>query len=193
MRPKSFPAFSLPIRTALEPSTMPDELPGVCTCSTLLYSLYFARITSSKPICPGISNDGLSRAKPSIVVSALIKSSRSKMVMPDASLTGTTDLSNQPLSRACAALRCDSTAYASTSSRLYPSMVAIISAPMPCGTKPVFSANAGSLAMAPPLEPIGTRDIHSMPPATTRSSQPDATFCAAVLTASKPDAQNRSN
>ena len=45
--------------------------------------------------------------------------------------------------------------------------------------------------MAPPSEPIGTRDIDSTPPANTRSSQPDATFWAATLTASRPDAQKR--
>jgi hypothetical protein len=31
VRPRSLPAFSLPMSTALEPSTMPEELPGVCT------------------------------------------------------------------------------------------------------------------------------------------------------------------
>jgi hypothetical protein len=39
--------------------------------------------------------------------------------------------------------------------------------------------------------PIGTRDIDSTPPAKTRSSQPEATFCAATLTASRPEAQKR--
>ncbi len=47
--------------------------------------------------------------------------------------------------------------------------------------------------MAPPLLNMGTRDIDSMPPATTRSSQPEATFCAAMFTASRPEAQNRSS
>ncbi|COY38286.1 Uncharacterised protein [Mycobacterium tuberculosis] len=50
---------------------------------------------------------------------------------------------------------------------------------------------AGSRPIAPPSEPIGTRLIDSTPPASTRSSQPERTFCAAVLTASRPDAQNR--
>jgi hypothetical protein len=49
----------------------------------------------------------------------------------------------------------------------------------------------GSQAQAPRSEPIGTRDMDSMPPATTRSSQPERTFCAARLTASRPEAQKR--
>src|SRR4051794_21958827 len=70
-------------------------------------------------------------------------------------------------------------------------MVAIRSAPIPCGTKAVSYAVSGSIAHAPPSEPIGTRDIDSTPPARTRSSQPEATFCAAMLTASRPEAQKR--
>ena len=50
---------------------------------------------------------------------------------------------------------------------------------------------SGSIAQAPPSEPIGTRDIDSTPPANTRSSQPEATFWAATLTASRPEAQKR--
>ena len=62
---------------------------------------------------------------------------------------------------------------------------------MPCGTKPVAKLVCGSCAQAPPSLPIGTRDMLSTPPATTRSSQPLATFCAARLTASRPEAQKR--
>src|SRR3954469_4257520 len=47
------------------------------------------------------------------------------------------------------------------------------------------------MPQAPPSEPIGTRDIDSTPPAKTRSSQPEATFWAAMLTASRPEAQKR--
>src|ERR1700712_2169365 len=65
------------------------------------------------------------------------------------------------------------------------------SAPMPWGTKPVLKFVSGSIAQAPPSEPIGTRDIDSTPPAKTRSSQPEATFCAAMFTASRPEAQKR--
>ncbi len=50
---------------------------------------------------------------------------------------------------------------------------------------------SGSASHAPPSDPIGTRDIDSTPPATTRSSNPDATFAAAMFTDSRPDAQNR--
>ena len=70
-------------------------------------------------------------------------------------------------------------------------MVAIKSAPMPWGTKFAAMLVSGSSAQGPPSEPIGTRDIDSTPPATTRSSHPERTFCAAILTASKPEAQKR--
>ncbi len=62
---------------------------------------------------------------------------------------------------------------------------------MPCGTKPVRSAVAGSEAQAPPSEPIGTRLIDSTPPARIRSSNPLRTRAAAWLTASSPEAQKR--
>ena len=48
---------------------------------------------------------------------------------------------------------------------------------MPCGTKPVVRAVSGSIAQAPPSEPIGTRDIDSTPPARIRSSKPERTCC----------------
>ena len=62
---------------------------------------------------------------------------------------------------------------------------------MPCGTKPVVSAVAGSIAHAPPSEPIGTRLIDSTPPARIRSSKPLRIRAAAWFTASRPDAQKR--
>ncbi|CAM5519675.1 hypothetical protein SCALM49S_04072 [Streptomyces californicus] len=62
---------------------------------------------------------------------------------------------------------------------------------MPCGAKPVSKLVIGSIAQAPPSEPIGTRDIDSTPPARTRSSQPERTLAAARLTASSPEAQKR--
>ena len=142
---------------------------------------------------PGTSNEGFRPARPSTVVSGLMKSSRSKMVTPLLSLTGTTERSNHPLSRARAALCCEVTAYSSTSCLDHPASVAMVSAPIPWGTNPVFTANSGSPAIAPPLEPMGTRDIDSTPPATTKSSHPEAIFCAAMLTASKPEAQKRSS
>jgi hypothetical protein len=70
-------------------------------------------------------------------------------------------------------------------------MVAIRSAPMPCGTKPVVSAVAGSDAQAPPSEPIGTRLMDSTPPARIICSNPPRTRDAAWLTASRPEAQKR--
>ncbi|SSS38734.1 Uncharacterised protein [Acinetobacter baumannii] len=65
------------------------------------------------------------------------------------------------------------------------------SAPTPCGTKDDLRLVSGSKAHGPPSEPIGIRDIDSTPPATTKSSQPERTFMAAMLTASKPEAQKR--
>lgn len=50
---------------------------------------------------------------------------------------------------------------------------------------------SGSSLMGPPSLPMGTRDMDSTPPAITSSSQPERTFCAAVFTASSPEAQNR--
>ncbi len=52
---------------------------------------------------------------------------------------------------------------------------------------------AGSSIQAPPRELILTRDMLSTPPATTMSSQPAITFTAARPTASRAEAQNRSN
>ena len=49
----------------------------------------------------------------------------------------------------------------------------------------------GSLNSGPPSDSIGTLDIDSTPPASTSLPQPAATFAAAVLTASSPEAQNR--
>ena len=62
---------------------------------------------------------------------------------------------------------------------------------MPWGTKRVCQATAGSEAQAAPSAPIGTRDIDSTPPATTASLWPDITCAAALLTASRPEAQKR--
>src|SRR5258706_4470952 len=57
--------------------------------------------------------------------------------------------------------------------------------------KAVSNAVSGSQAQGPRSVPSGTRDMDSTPPATTRSSQPERTFCAAMFTASRPDAQKR--
>ncbi|MNF57522.1 hypothetical protein D3C84_390540 [compost metagenome] len=111
--------------------------------------------------------------------------------MPFWSCTGTNDLLNEPSARARAAFCWECSAYASTSSRLKPSRVAIRSAPTPCGVKWVCRLVCGSSAQAPPSLPIGTRDMDSTPPTTTRSSKPERTFIAPRFTASRPDAQNR--
>ncbi len=113
------------------------------------------------------------------------------MVWPRKSVTGTTEPLKYPAARAAPARCCEVTAKASTSARLNPSSVAIRSAPMPCGTNAVLRLVAGSCAQAPPSLPMGTRLMLSTPPATTRSSQPERTFCAARLTASRPEAQKR--
>ncbi len=103
----------------------------------------------------------------------------------------TTDRSSRPSFQAAAARSWERAAYSSTSRREKPSMVAMRSAPMPCGTKLVAMLVIGSANEAPPSEAMGTRDIDSTPPASTRSSQPERTFIAARLTASRPEAQKR--
>ncbi len=120
-----------------------------------------------------------------------MNSSWSRTVIPFSSLTGTTDRAKRPSAHAFAARALLSTAKVSTSSREKPSMVAIRSAPMPCGTNAVANAVAGSEAQAPPSEPIGTRLIDSTPPARIRSSKPPRTRDAAWFTASRPEAQKR--
>ena len=70
-------------------------------------------------------------------------------------------------------------------------MVAIRSAEMPCGTKYIGIATAGSVGQAPPSEPIGTRDIDSTPPPIAAWLWPDMTCAAAMLVASRPEAQKR--
>ncbi len=52
-------------------------------------------------------------------------------------------------------------------------------------------AQRGSTAQAPPSAPIGTRDMASTPPPTAMSAWPDMTSAAAILHASRPEAQKR--
>ncbi|PSK45521.1 hypothetical protein B0E38_07345 [Streptomyces sp. 111WW2] len=137
------------------------------------------------------AKDGFSPARLSAVVPGRMCSSRSRTTSPLRSTTGTTDRLKRPSFQATAARSWDSAAYSSTSRREKPSMVAIRSAPIPCGTKPVSWLVRGSSAQAPPSLPIGTRDMDSTPPARTRSSHPERTFMAAMLTASRPEAQKR--
>ncbi len=157
VRPRSLPTASEPIMTSDAPSTMPLELPGVWTCSIHSTSVYLDRAIASKPIFPSAVKLGLSLASAAMSVSGFRKSSRWRTTMPFSSLTGTTERSNQPLSRACVASFWLRTAKRSTSSRVHPSSVAIRSAPMPCGTNPVLSALSGSSLNGPPSAPIGTR------------------------------------
>jgi len=49
----------------------------------------------------------------------------------------------------------------------------------------------GSDDQAPPLAPMPTRDIDSTPPPIAMSASPDMTFAAAMLVASRPEAQKR--
>ncbi len=111
--------------------------------------------------------------------------------MPAMSNTGTIERLKWPAARAAAAFWCERSAKLSTSARLKPSIVAIRSAPMPCGTKPVFWLMRGSITQAPPSLPIVQRLMLSTPPPTTRSSQPLFTLAAARFTLSSPLAQKR--
>ena len=72
-----------------------------------------------------------------------------------------------------------------------PYLVAIRSAETPCGTKYIGIATAGSTAQAPPSEPIGTRLMLSTPPPIAAWLWPDMTCAAAMLVASRPEAQKR--
>ena len=69
--------------------------------------------------------------------------------------------------------------------------MAIRSAETPWGTKYIGMATAGSVGQAPPSEPMGTRDIDSTPPPIAAWLWPDMTCAAAMLVASRPEAQKR--
>jgi hypothetical protein len=62
---------------------------------------------------------------------------------------------------------------------------------MPWGTKYIGMATAGSTGQEPPSEPIGTRDMLSTPPPIAACDWPDITWAAAMLVASRPEAQKR--
>src|SRR4051794_38319524 len=87
--------------------------------------------------------------------------------------TGTSSLSKRPSSIARAARSCERSEYASSASRDRLHRSAITSAEIPCGTISQRSSTASDIE--PLFEPIGTRDIISTPPETTRSSCPDHT------------------
>src|SRR5690348_12791149 len=73
---------------------------------------------------------------------------------------------------------CDSYEIRSSSSRVWPHSFAISSAEIPCITMSWRSQTSGDIE--PLFDPIGTRDIISTPPETTRSSCPDHTAAAAL-------------
>ena len=76
LSPSSAPVFSLPIVSSAAPSTIPDELPGVCTWSMASTQWYFCSATASNPPCsPIIANEGLRPARVSTVVPRRMNSS----------------------------------------------------------------------------------------------------------------------
>ena len=138
-------------------------------------------------------NAGESFASPSRVASGRRSSSRSRTSLPvTGSATGTSDPAKRRSSAARAARCCDRSANSSTSSRERTSSVAMRSALIPCGTWKKRSRRRMLPPSSPaPSEPMGARDMLSTPPATTRSSAPEAAPIAAKLTACRPEPQNR--
>ena len=92
---------------------------------------------------------------------------------------GTISSSKRPSSIAATARRCDSSEYASSSSREISHSFAIASAEMPCGT--ICHCSSSLAERSPPFEPIGTRDIISTPAEMTRSCCPAQTAHAAFM------------
>ncbi len=103
-RPASRPACSLPMSTMAAPSTMPEELPAVCTWLIFSTQWNFCRATASKPpMSPIAANDGGSAPRLSTVVLGRMCSSWSSTMAPLRSTTGTTDLVKRPPLQAAAA------------------------------------------------------------------------------------------
>ena len=89
VRPSSSPVFSLPIVSSEAPSTMPEELPGVWTCSIFSIQWYFCSATASKPpISPIAANEGFRPPSVSTVVPGRMNSSWSSTTFSLRSLTG---------------------------------------------------------------------------------------------------------
>ena len=138
------------------------------------------------------ANDGLSRASESAVVPGRTCSSWSSTVSPLRSMTGTTErVEPAVLPRLGGPFLRHGRVLVDVPPAPAARSVAMRSAPIPCGTKPTAKLVIGSANQAPPSEAIGTRDIDSTPPASTRSSQPERILAAARLTASRPEAQKR--
>src|SRR5436305_605987 len=129
---------------------------------------------------PSGRNAGGSAARASAEVSARGVSSSASNVPTCGFETsiGTISLPNRPSSAAASARLCDSSEYASSSSREKLHSSAISSAEIPCGT--ISHCSSSFSERSPPLEPIGTRDIDSTPADTTRSSWPDQIAAAAL-------------
>ena len=183
-RPAFLPPSWLPMSISAAPSTMPLRVAGVvhvvdasppwCTCAARWRRSPSGRWWRSWP--PAWPSPRGSRCRG-------WSRRRSSSGRPAMSVTGITARLKCPAARAAAARLCELSAKASTSVRLKPSIVAIRSAPMPCGTKPSLSLTRGSIAQAPPSLPIVQRLMLSTPPPTTRSSKPLATLAAARFTA----------
>ena len=191
LRPAFLPPSWLPMSISAAPSTMPLLLPAWCTWLILSTVVYLRSAVASKPIWPMVMKLASSLAIASRLALSRMVSSRSSSARPAMSVTGITARLKCPAARAALAFLCELSAKVSTSVRLKPSIVAIRSAPMPCGMKPSLSLTRGSIAQAPPSLPIFQRLMLSTPPPTTRSSKPLATLAAARFTLSRPDAQKR--
>ena len=140
VRPRSVPTCSVPIATSAAPSTMPEELPAWWTWSICSTQWYFSSATSSKPAsrrrCS--AKRGLSPARPStrgvgadeLVV---VEHGHAVEVLDRDDRRRRSSRWPRPWRRGGATRRRTRRRPA----RLQPSRVAIRSAPMPCGTKPV--------------------------------------------------------
>ena len=172
LRPCALPLASEPSSTAAAPSTMPHELPAVCTWLIARVRVALRAPTRQAAHLAPISANA-ARAGPG---PRAWSRGRDELVAARAATCrrGPRPAHRAPRSALGAAppgalLR--PSAKRSTSSREKPSSVAIRSAEMPCGTKSLSQLGlAGPSVQPPPSEPIGTRDIDSTPPPTTRSS-----------------------
>ena len=90
--PSAAPFSSEPTSTRAAPSTMPDELPAVCTWLMRFTWGYLSRATASNRASPIAWKAGLSVPSTSAVVSGRMVSSWARTTSPAASLTGTSDL-----------------------------------------------------------------------------------------------------
>ena len=105
------PASSEPTTTSAAPSTMPEELPAVCTWSIFSTAVYLRSATASKPpMSPIVAKDAGSWPSDSTVVPSRTSSSRSPTTTPFRSTTGITERSKYPFAQAFAARDCDSAA-----------------------------------------------------------------------------------